>query len=302
MPIYETFQKASFNGINFPYTQIGISCGIRHFVHVYPHSPGGDVEKMGRKPYQFRFGISFEDVEGSPLERDFQGLFPDRLRNFLALFDRQATADLVVPSIGTVKCCAIDWNGTADMAESLSGEKWNFEFIEDQDHASLIKTIPNLGTHALKASVEELQKKADDHGFKPGFFQGLNDMVTSVDAVFGVSDQYSRLLGAKLSALGDLCARFDRETKEFLDPMNHAVLDGLKDLWANAIDLSESLTGASGAQLATYRVPKLMSIGQVATKLYGSAERGAYIMKINAIDDPFEIPAGTSLQYVKDAA
>lgn len=302
MPIYDTFQKAAFNGIVFPYSQIAIKGGIRHHVHEYPHSAGGDVEKMGRKLYTFRFRVPFHDLPGSDLERDFQGLFPDRLKNFLALFDRQATAELVVPSIGTMKCVATDWDGTADMAEALSGETWNFEFIEDEDRASLVKEIPNLGVHALKASALELQTKADKHGFKPGLFQAINDAVTAVDAVFGVADQNSRLVAAKISAVADLCGRADREIDEFLNPMNHLVLEALKNLWANAVDLAENAPGVAGGELVTYRVPRLMSIGEVATNLYGSADRGADIMVLNPIDDPFEIKKGTNLKYLKDAA
>ena len=302
MPSYPDFQKASFNAINFPYSQVSIKGGIRHHVHEYPHSPGGDVEKLGRKLYVFRFRVPFHDIPGSRLEQDYQGLFVDRLRTLIALFDRQTTADLVVPSVGTMKCVATDWDGTGDMAEALSGETWNFEFIEDVDQASIVKDIPNLGIHAMKAAAADLQLKADAHGFKPSIFQAINDAVTAVDAVFGVADQYSRLLAAKIEAVAELCSRADREVKEFLDPMNHAVLEALKDLWANAVDLAQNVPGLQGGQLSVFRVPTLMSIGQVATRLYGSAARGTDIMQINPIEDPFAIKAGTELKYVKEAA
>lgn len=306
MPTYEDrtdkFQKASFNGINFPYSLIQIKGGIRHHVHEYPHSGGGDVEKMGRRLYTFRFRIPFHDIPGSRLEQEFQGLFPDRLRNFIALFDRQATADLVVPSVGTMKCVAIDWDGTADMAEALSGETWNFEFIEDVDQASLVKAIPNLGVHAMVQSMDNLNIAADAAGFKPGIFQALDDLVGAVDGLFGTVDQYSRLLAGKIEGVARLCAVLDRDTSEFLDPMNHVVLEALKDVWGNAVDLIGAVPGQGGGELSTFRVPKLMSIGQVATRLYGSADRGTDIMQINPIEDAFAIPAGTELKYVKEAA
>ena len=292
------FPFASVTGINFPYSNITIKGGIRHHVHEYPHSPGGDVEKLGRKLYVFRFRIPFPNLPGSKLEQQFQGLFPDRLKNFLALFDRQATAILVVPSIGSMTCVATDWDGTADMATALSGEEWTFEFIEDVDQASVVKAIPNLGVHAMANAVEDLQAKNLKAGLNPSLFDKLQDAVNEVLGILGEADLYSRLAAGKVEGIADLCGKLDRELKELQDPMNSPVLEALKDVWANAVDLAENIPGVQGGQLLTFRVPKVMSIGQVATRLYGSADRGTDIMQINPIEDPFAIPAGFQISYV----
>jgi prophage DNA circulation protein len=293
------FPFASFNGINFPYSNITIKGGIRHHVHEYPHSPGGDVEKLGRKLYVFRFRIPFHNLPGSKLEQQFQGLFPDRLKNFLALFDRQATADLVIPSIGTMKCVATDWDGTADMATALSGEEWTFEFIEDVDQASIVKAVPNLGVHAMANAVEDLQAKNLKAGLNPSLFDKLQDAVNDVLGILGEADLYSRLVAGKIEGIADLCGKLDRELKELQDPMNHPVLEALKDVWANAVDLAQNIPGVQGGELSFFRVPKIMTVGQIATRLYGSAERGVDLMQINPIEDPFAVPAGFQLSYVK---
>lgn len=295
------FPFASFNGINFPYSNITIKGGIRHHVHEYPHSPGGDVEKMGRKLYIFRFRIPFHDLPGSKLDKQFQGLFPDRLKNFLALFDRQATADLVVPSIGTMKCVATDWDGVADMATALSGEEWTFEFIEDVDQASLVKAIPNLGVHAMADANDALQAASIAANLKPGLFDSITDAINGVLAITGSLDMYNRLLAGKLEGIADLCGKLDRELVELQDPMNSPVLEALKDVWANAVDLVHDIPGVAGGLLSNYRVPKLMSVGQIAQILLGSSERGVDLMQINPIDDPFAVPAGFQIQYVKAA-
>ena len=301
MASFPDFQKASFNGINFPYSQISVRGGIRHHVHEYPHSPGGDLEKMGRFVYRFRFKIPFHDLPGSKLDVDFPDLYPARLRNFIALWDRQATAGLTIPNIGTMPCVATQWDGVADMHEALSGETWDVEYTEDVDQASVTKTIPRFGVKSMVASVEELQTLADAHNFKPGLFQSLNDAIGAVDGLFGSADAYSRLVAGKIEGIAQLCAILDRDTKEFLDPMNHPVVEALKDVWANAQDLVSVVPGKGGGELSTFRVPRLMSIGQVATKLYGSADRSVDIMQINPIEDPFAITAGTQLLYVKAA-
>lgn len=292
------FPFASFDGINFPYSNITIKGGIRHHVHEYPHSPGGDVEKLGRKLYVFRFRIPFHDLPGSKLDKQFQGLFPDRLKTFLSKFDRQASADLVIPSVGTMKCVATDWDGTADMATALSGEEWTFEFIEDVDQASIVKAVPNLGVHAMANAVESLQAANLVAGLNPSLFDKLNDAVNELLGILGEADLYTRLAAGKIEGIAQMCQALDRETKEFLDPMNSPVLEALKDVWASAVDLADNIPGVQGGQLLSFRVPKVMSVGQVATRLYGSADRGVDIMQINPIDDPFAIPAGFQISYV----
>lgn len=301
MPTYPDFQKASFNGTEFPYSQVTIKGGIRHHVHEYPHSPGGDIEKMGRKLYSFRFRVPFHDLPGSKLDQLFPNLFPGRLQTLIRDFDQQFSAALVVPSIGTIQCVATDWDGTGEMADAISGETWNIEFLEDVDQDSLFDSSPALGIHAMGAAAETLQTKAEEHEFEPGVFQAINDAVGSVLGVLGEADQYSRLVAGKIEAVANLCGTADRELSELQDPMNHVVLEALKDLWANAVDLSQNIPGTGGGPISTYRVPKLMSVGQVASALYGRADRGFDIMQINAIDDPFAIPAGTTLKYVKAA-
>lgn len=306
MAIYETFQSAQFGPIKFPYSQFTIKGGIRFHQHVFPHSPGSDIEKMGRKDYVFRFRVPMHDLPGSNLERDFPQLFPNRLANILALFDRQATRDLVVPSLGTIKALATDWDGTADMGEALSGESWNFEFIEDQDKASLIGDLPGYGMAGLQQAADDLAKKALDAYKKiglrvPGIFERINDAVGVVLGALGTADAYSRLVAAKIEGLAQLCATADNQIDELQDPLNHAMLEALKNVWANAVDLGESLPGI-GPAVSIYRVPSLMSIGQVSTNLYGTSERGFEILQLNAIDDAFAIKAGTSLTYVSGLA
>jgi len=303
MPIYAKFQKASFSGINFPYSQITIQGGLRHHVHEFPHSAGGDLEKMGRKVYVIRFRCPFHDLPGSDLEQSFPQLFPNRLQNLIALFDKETTAELVVPSLGTIKVAATDWQGRAEMSEALSGETWDIEFTEDEERASLIKDIPKYGVAAMRAAGDNLAeqaKKAYDEGRVPGLFELINDAITEVDGVLGEADAYTRLVAAKIHAVADLCGRADREIDELQSPMNHVLLEALKSVWANAVDLSENF--GETQDILVYRVPKLMGIGQVSANVYGTTERAFEIMQFNAIPDPFAIPAGTELNYLSDAA
>lgn len=304
MPVYSTFQKAQFGPIAFPYTQINIKGGLRHHVHEFPHAPGGQVEKMGRKVYTIRFRIPLHDVPGSNLERDFPQLFPNRLVNLLAIFDREKTLDLVLPNLGTMKCVATDWDGTADMTEALSGETWNVEFTEDEERASLVKDIPQYGIQAMQDAADDLWAKAKAAYFgvkPPGLFQQINDAVALVDGALGTADAYSRLVSAKIEAVADLCGKADREIDALQDPMNHQLVEALKNVWANAVDLRENLPGTT-AKIEIFRVPKTMDIGQVSTRLFGTSERGMDLLQLNAIEDAFAIKAGTELQYLKEAA
>lgn len=296
--IYKTFPSAQFGPVKFPYTQFTIKCGIRHHVHEFPHSAGGDIEKMGRKLYSFRFRIPFHDLPGSNLERDFPQLFPNRLQNLLALFDRQATLPLVVPSLGTIKCVAVDWDGVADMAEALSGDTWNVELLEDEDRASVFATPPQYGVASMLNANEELQNRAAAAGFKPSIFQKINDAVAAVDGILGRADQYNRLVAAKIHAVADLCGKADREIDALQEPINYLILEALKAVWVNAMDLSENVPGI-GPAVAIFRVPTLMGIGQVSTSIYGTSERAMDLLKLNTVEDAFAIKAGTSINYVR---
>jgi hypothetical protein len=109
------------------------------------------------------------------------------------------------------------------------------------------------------------------------------------------------LIESKILGLAGLCKEFDQRIDIFDDPKNHRIMDALHDLWKAAQDLAGDVQQKS-SRIFTYVVPQTMAIGDVSGVVYGDAGRGIDILQLNAIENAFEIPAGTVLRYYEDAA
>ena len=296
-PYFSTLPKASFNGLEFPYDSIEIKGSSRHHIHEFPHSAGGDPEKMGRKLYTIRFRGYFHDLPGSDLAQAFRGLLPGRRDQLLDLFEREETKQLVVPNFGSIFAFCTEWTGRADLSESLSGERWELEFLEDDDNIIDVEGREIASMPQVVVLNDAFQSFWPYDEFKPSLIQQINDAITSVDGLIGEADAYSNLISAKLLAVADLCSRADRELEELQDPMNHRMLEALKALWSSASDLADNVTSSAGT-LSVYRVPRVMAVNQISVQLFGTAEKSFDLLQMNAIDDAFAIPAGTEIKYM----
>ncbi len=300
MAIFDTYPKASFDGIAFPYSKITIRGGARRHVHEFPHSPGGDPEKLGRKLYEIRFRIPAQELPGSTLDAVYKSLYPTKIFSLVTKWEQEITGDLVIPNMGTMRAYAVDWTRDADMAVSTSGEDLDVEFLEDQDKV-LAATELAYSPAAMVAANEAFQGLVSEE-YKPSIFQKINDAVGEVQGAIGLGDQYSRLAAAKIEQLADLCGQADRELEILQDPMNHPIMQALKDLHANALSLKDTVVSPFSPQIWTFVTPSPMSIGQVSTRIYGTSERAMDLLRMNDIADAFDIKAGTKIRYLTEAA
>lgn len=296
----ETFQKASFNGIAFPIYRVTVKGGLRHHIHEFPHSPGGEIEKMGRKLYSITMSAFFHDIPLSPMAEDYPDLYPERLFSLQSAFEQELTAPLVIPNLGTLNCVAIDWRRTFDFTQSLSGESVELEFIEDQDRETIFEAV-EFGPGSLKEKTYQLYGLVENspHNF-PSIFQTINDIVTSIEAIEGIADATSKVLEAKLLQVADLCERASRIT-ELQSPENWAIHRALKAVWLAARDLAEDILGRQ-SPIHTWRVPRVMSAAEASTAIYRSAEHAIELIQLNPIEDAFAIPEGFNLRYYRAAA
>ncbi len=301
----DEFPEASFDDLPFAYTELTVKGGIRYAMHEFPHAAGGEPEKMGRKAYAVSFRAHFHDVAGSDFARKYPDAYPSGLRIMREKFEVQLTAWLVIPTVGKIKAVATDWVQRFDV-RSPTGETFDIEFVEDQQASFLVSSLTGVSGAALAvedASNELLAKRAladMQRADTQSFFQTLNDAVTLVQGALGAADAFNNVLAGKLQGLANLCAYADGQLEDFQNPSNHAVVNALKDLQLAVLQLSENMT-QSAQQLRTFTTPRPMTIGQVSTHLYGTSERGADILQLNAIDDAFAIPAGTALRYLTAA-
>jgi prophage DNA circulation protein len=297
----DAFPRAAFDAVEFPYSEVTVKGASRHAIHEYPHTAGGEPEKMGRRPYMISFRGVFHDVPGSDMWRDYPRLYPDRLRQLRDKFDKELTADLVVPTVGTIKAFATSWAQKFDVRVS-SGETFDLEFLEDQQSATLVDfALEYASMTVIRETNDSLQIAAALADFNKvatvGLFQKINDAVTAVQAVSGQADAYARVVEGKIQAVVNLCAYADAALEEMQDPVNHLILNALKDLWLASKELAENIVDTR-QDIREYRLPKVMSIGEVSNTLFGTTERGWDILQMNAIEDAFAIPAGTLLKFV----
>src|SRR5262249_28189814 len=133
MPVFDQLQRASFDGVPFPVESVDVTSDLRHHVHEYPHTAGGDPEKLGRSLYRIQMLGNFQATF-----RAYPKLWPEALTKLRKTFEAEKTADLVIPTIGTIKAFITKWRQRST-AKIRSGEKVEIEFLEDQASAFLVE-------------------------------------------------------------------------------------------------------------------------------------------------------------------
>lgn len=296
--VADTFKIASFNGIEFPYNERDMACGIRHHTHEYPHAPGGDDEPLGRRLYTFDFSCDFD--EG--FNGRFPGIYPGTLILLFATFGEETVADLVVPGFATFRARCTDWNAKK-AARIRSGEKVHMKFLEVlaeivnvQNFTTAPQAMPALATQ-LTAAVTALST-APLNGLPANAIPKLSDLdtinglVTSIAALPSnspaISVQASELLGA--------CQAYD--VLPFLRyPRSYAAADALHEVYLASLKvLKDALLKNRAIDVFVTDVPG-MSISQVATRIYGSTARTGELMQLNNLVDALNLPPGTSIRY-----
>lgn len=297
MAAFDDLKHMSFAGIPFPVKSVRISGGIRDHVHEYPHSPGGAPEKLGRKLYEISAEAVFLQGLINPL---WGSLWPQNLSTLRKLWEDQATRDLHIPTIGTIQAYAFNWEQVMD-ARIRSGEMVSLRFREDQTAAFLTQSLIQTTARSFVDRAADFQIAADELDPKPSIFDAIQDAANSVLAFKDQADLYGNLVEAKLLGLTALLQAADRQVLELNDPVNHRLLDAMLGLWEAAVKLQQDLE-ETGAKLQEFVVPIQMSTSQAAASIFNDASRGGDILSLNALTDPFAIPAGTVLKYYADAA
>lgn len=269
--------------------------GLRDHVHEYPHVPGGDPEKLGRKLYVIEFdSVFFNEAQAYP------NLWPQRLKSLRDLFEAEITAELMIPTIGPIQAYAFDWDQEYTPTKMLNGERTRFRFREDQESAFLAQRLVSIRVESLATLSGNFAIKADEHGIERPFTDELLAAVNSVLAIHDQAELFGQLLANKIQNVADLCREFDQRISAFNDATSFPALEALKDLWAAANELVSD-SSAGDLVFLTYTVPRLMTISQIATAIYGDSSRAVELMQINPIEDAFAVPPGEKLRYVQAA-
>jgi len=288
----DKLRKMSFRGISFPYKRRTIKCGLRTHRHEYPHVDGASLEKLGRRPYEIDVQTHFGSTSLNPAWAD---LWPTQLNELSAIFDSGETAPLYIPGMGELKCVCEDWNRVLD-TRLRSGEDVDLKFVEDFNATFDYFTFVRELSTDLPVKLSGLNLALPALEPQPDIFSAIDRVASDIMAIRDQANLAGTMLASKISSLIDLCREADATLEQLRDPVNYEVLEALKALWAAAVELEQDLAG-KGTPLKEWRVPALMSVGDISVKIYGTAERGTDIMSLNAIEDAFAVPAGKTVLY-----
>lgn len=317
--IFDQFPAASFGGFKFPFRTYSIKGGVRDHVHEYPHSPGGAPEKLGRKLYELSFdALFFEPAVLSPEQRaryedDLFGDQVSQLNALRGLFEAQQTAELVVPHLGKIQAYAINWDEKAD-TKNRSGVEATITFREDQDAEFAFQIVAGPSVTSLQEKISNVnlqraqiyqqpdftdsvrQQLRAQFRTEPSIWATFDSIANSILAIQGSAQLYGSLYQSKLVGLTRLCQRLDTEVAEFNNPDFCQFLEALHQLWFTAQQLAQDVEQRQRA-FRFYTTVLPMAIGDVSAAIYGSTEFAVDLMRLNALEDPLAIPAGTRIAY-----
>jgi hypothetical protein len=310
VPIFDQLQRASFDGLEFPIRSVSVRGQYRHYDHVYLRVPGAVIEKLERDPYIFEMDAVFQaTIKG------YGNLWPAGIAAMRGKFEQGITTSLTIPTIGSIPAFITNWDQSADMGRSRSGESVKITFKEDQSEVFLTTALAQVDQSSLQSATEAFQfereaaaeREALRRGITAADFESETDtsifdaIQNAANGLLSIKDQaglYGGLIQAKVMQLNNLCAQADSLSTSMQSPENYPLLAALLGLWDASTNMGKNLS-ESPRSPRLYTLPQTMAISDVATatkKLGGVDDANALLLN-NSIEDPFEIPAGSQLIY-----
>jgi hypothetical protein len=292
----------AFNGIPLAVESASVKIGIRTHKHIYPHTPGAAIEKMGRNPYEI-------DISGK-FDSNLRGRYIDSMRSSIAMagfVEDELTCPLVIPWAGTVKCLCEEF--TRDEKNTYrSGLTFHAKFTEDTTDGfpilAFIKTKQAPIQTKLVIFKNAFGLDETTVGVSASAFQGtprVRDIFSAITEVstfiFGIKDQfqlYSQLIRSKLDYLETLF----READALADWIWSDIVKGnaFMGLWEAIRDFGDDIA-SKGLSFSYYTVPVMMSIQQIAVAIYRDSSKTMDLLCLNAIENALRIPPGTQIRY-----
>ena len=296
-PYLRTLKRFAIDGVVLPYKRISIRGGVRHVEHEYPHVDGGLAEKLGRKLYEIDVDLVIDEgvaragfYQGRNLIADFNTLSTNVL-------EKAKTVTVYLPNIGEIKAFAPDWTREIDVAKT-SGEAVRLTLKEDNDSAALIaKTLSIKPPAAVTQFLGALESASPVP--MPNPLQQIRDAVNQLLAFRDQGQMWVGFIDAKIQGLQAMFEEVDATLDYLNDPEQWLLLESLRNLWSAVRELGEDIGAVQ--PLGTWTVPRLMSCADISIALYRDTGHAIDILNLNALEDPYAVPAGTSVRYFKAA-
>lgn len=293
MPLFDQAVPASFDGIEFLITSAELTGSYRLAEHVIPKRDGVELETNGRSLYIFSVSALFVDTSGT-----YPNLYPRDLTRLVSKFEQGVTGKLTLPGWGSYDCICANWRRSYTTAMT-SGETVNLEFKERQDP----NTVDDVAVEARAAAVDNsaayLAKVRAEMAETPEDTSLLDDIEAAAQVVKQVRDAgdlNAQIYLAKVQRLIGLCEEAERTLASFKDPMNHPVFEAVMDLWYAAVTIGQDFASRQ-VVIATYTVPKRMTISDVSQAIYGNTSQVDDLVALNVLPDYLAIPPGTPVKY-----
>lgn len=298
MPAFDSLQRCGFDGLQFPIKSVSIKARYRHHEHEYLRVPGAIIEKLERALYDIEIEACFDtNIRG------YGTLWPNGVNALRKKFEEGLTGPLVIPTVGTLPAFQPEWAQQIDMARVRSGETIRLAFKEDQTQRFLQLALVQTQQQSLATSTTNLAAIRAQLAEPPAdtsIFDAIEAGANSILAIKDQSDMYGGLLAQKLGMMQSLLHEADSQLQSLKDPGNYLALEAFLELWNSVVTMGTNLAESPRGP-RKYVTPKLMSVADIATAIYGSSERASEILMNNQVNDAFAVTAGTEIVYFEDA-
>ena len=289
MSAISQLQLASHGGIQFPYSELRVSLSQRHHVHIYVHTPGGAVEKLGRSLYQWDFTIPAHDTLRPP----FQNFYSKDLPRLWSLWDVGATAPLVVPNAGTVNAFATGAKRTIRGAVA-SGEPVEVSLLEDQADLFAFSALFTPSVEAIPLQLRTFVRRAQGI-VEARLIDRLLALVDELLLVANLAEVYAFNLVGKLESLYGLCETL-RRVPALGQADNYDAFDLLLSFQATIATMLAD-TSRRARPVLTDITPARMTPAQIAAWKYKDTSRVPELYALNDWPDPLTVSRGTLVRY-----
>lgn len=287
---FDSLQLCAFNGLEFAISRCTITGGMREHTHTYPHVPGGDLERLGRELYEVEFDAIF-----SAITKRYPDAWPGTIGLLRADFENGVTADLDIPTVGTIKAMCTSWVEEADFAKQRDGVRVRLKFKEDLASALLVQEALTIQFQNISAPAARLIIEAEAAGGFGDVFDDITELCGEIQAFkdgFELqADTYSQKVQGAVAAVQKL----DAEIQELNEPENFPVVEALHDIGFVATQILDDLARKT-QQIVTLVTEADVAASDLARGLYGDTKRAAEIIQLNAFRDAFLIPRGTTFR------
>lgn len=283
----EHLSPFAYEGVEFPGLDTSLAAGHDSAKHAGYRQRGADIETTGPKPKVIKVKVPLYNGLRWP-----SPLFPGVYANLVRVLDSTPEGLLTHPTRGLLTVHVDEWTESFE-GKTKDGLTVEITFTEQRGEATLMEFAPAASPAdvalAQAAAVETLATELS----LADRFLGFVDDVTAVMDELASADASMTTAIATADALVRRC-QDDIDDPAFATSQYFPLRSALGATRAAVV---ARLAERSGDRPGTFRLPITMSIAEVAAHpdVYGDASRMGDLLAVNALLDPSEIPAGTTL-------